>query len=146
MYVVNELIERKKKDENKLYLGFLDTEKAYYKVNGELLCNALEKVGLSNKIVSVGEDKVCVLLYADDVVVMSKSAEELQELLDVVNEYGRDFGVKFSHNKSQVMVLNCAEGERLRTWRIGDTELEQTKKYKYLGVYMSQNECEKTNN
>ncbi len=34
-------------------------------------------------------------MYADDVIVMSETAEELQSLLDVVNEYGRDFGVKF---------------------------------------------------
>ena len=49
--------------------------------------------------VRVGENKICVLLYADDVVVMSESAEELQELLDVVSEYGNDFGVNFSSEK-----------------------------------------------
>ncbi len=38
-------------------------------------------------------DKICVLLYADDVIVMSETAEELQSLLDVISEYGRDFGV-----------------------------------------------------
>ncbi len=32
----------------------------------------------------VGDDRICVHLYADDVVVMGESAEELQELLDVV--------------------------------------------------------------
>ncbi len=31
-----------------------------------------------------GEDKVCMLLYADDVIVMSESAEELPSLLNVV--------------------------------------------------------------
>ncbi len=30
------------------------------------------------------DDRICMLLYAGDVVVMSESAEELQELLDVV--------------------------------------------------------------
>ena len=39
------------------------------------------------------------LLYADDVVVVNESAEELQSLLDVVDEYGRDFGVNFSKKK-----------------------------------------------
>ena len=29
MYVVNEMIEKKRKDGEKLYLGFLDIEKAY---------------------------------------------------------------------------------------------------------------------
>ncbi|MPC67029.1 hypothetical protein E2C01_061189 [Portunus trituberculatus] len=39
-----------------------------------------------------------VLLYAD-VVVMSESAFELQSMLDVVDGYGRDFGVRFSSEK-----------------------------------------------
>ena len=39
-----------------------------------------------NAGVSVGRDKVCMLLYADDVVVMSESAQELQSLLDVLHD------------------------------------------------------------
>lgn len=65
-------------------------------------------------------------LYADDVVVMSESAEELQELLYVVNGYGRDFGVKFSNEKSKIMTVNRSEGERDVTWRLGETEVGQT--------------------
>ncbi len=34
----------------------------------------------------LGKDRISVLLYADDVIVMSESAEEFQELLDMVNE------------------------------------------------------------
>ncbi|MPC22529.1 hypothetical protein E2C01_015546 [Portunus trituberculatus] len=33
MFVVNELIERKRKDGSKLYLGFLDIETVYDRVN-----------------------------------------------------------------------------------------------------------------
>ena len=54
-----------------------------------------------NAGVRVGRDKVCMLLYADDVVVMSESAEELQSLLDMVYDYERDFGVSFSIKKKQ---------------------------------------------
>ena len=36
-----------------------------------------------NAEVRVGRDKAYILLYADDVFVMSESAEELQSLLDV---------------------------------------------------------------
>ena len=39
-------------------------------------------------------DVVIVIVHADDVVVMS--AEELQSLLDMLHEYGRDFGVNFN--------------------------------------------------
>ena len=52
-----------------------------------------------NAGVKVGDERVSVLLYADDVIVTSESAEELQELLDVVHGYGRDFGGRFSSEK-----------------------------------------------
>ena len=99
-----------------------------------------------NAGVNVGNDKICVLLYADDVVVMSESAEELQSLLDVVDGYGRDFGVRFSSEKSKVMIVNKSEDERDMVWRIGENELRQTLEYRYLGMCMSPNGCEKAKN
>ena len=202
IFVVNEMIERKKNEGGKLYLGFLDIEKAYDRVSREMLCKVLEKVGLSEKIVNiirsmyedtkakyrlgnietewvrsergvrqgcilsptlfslyteelavrmrrmnagvkVGTDRLCLLLYADDVVVMSECADELQSLLDVVGQYGRDFGVRFSSEKSKVMIVNRSQDEENITWRLGENELEQTREYKYLGVCMSADGCEK---
>ena len=89
---------------------------------------------------------MCVLLYADDVVVMSESANELQSLLDVVDGYGRDFRVRFSSEKSKVMIVNRSEDESDTVWRLGDTELRQTDEYKYLGMWMSPDGCVKTKN
>lgn len=48
---------------------------------------------------------------------------------------GRDFGVSFNSEKSKVMILNRSEDE------IEGKELQQTQKYKYLGVWMSANGC-----
>ena len=53
MFIVNEMIERKNLEGKKLYLGFLDIEKAYDRVNRGMLCKVLEKIGLSNKVVNV---------------------------------------------------------------------------------------------
>ena len=46
------------------------------------------------------------LLYADDIVIMSECGEELQIMFDVVSGYGRNFNVKSSSEKSQVLVIN----------------------------------------
>lgn len=54
----------------------------------------------NNAGVKVGDDSISVLLYADDVVIMSESAKKLQESFDVVNGYGRDFGVRFNSKES----------------------------------------------
>ena len=47
------MIERRKNDEGKLYLGFLDIEKAYDRVNRETLCRVLEKVRFSEKYLTL---------------------------------------------------------------------------------------------
>ena len=193
VFAVNEIIEKKKNDGGKLYLSFLDIEKAYDGVNREMLCRALKKVGLSERIVNIvrsmyvdtkaryrignietdwvksergvrqgcilspilfsfyieelavrlrrmnagvraGRDKVCMLLYADDLVVTSESTEELQNLLDVLDEYGRDFGVRFTSEKSKVMIVNRSEDKRDATWRLEVNELQQVCVYKCLGI------------
>ena len=205
MFVIHELIERKKSAGHKLCLGFLDTERAYDRVNRTLMSTVLEKVGLSSKIVNivksmyvetkarytlgsietdwvkskrgvrqgcilsptlfslyteelaarlrrmnvgvkVGLDRISVLLYADDIVVMGDTAEELQNVLDVVDEYGRDFGVRFSSEKSKVLIVNRSEDERDVSWKLGENELQQAQEYKYLGVWMTPNGCEKAKN
>ena len=51
MFVVNEMIENKRKDGGKLYIGFLDIVKAYGRVNREMLGKVIGKIGLSAKIV-----------------------------------------------------------------------------------------------
>ncbi|MPC34629.1 hypothetical protein E2C01_028025 [Portunus trituberculatus] len=56
----------------------------------------------------------------DDVVFLSELEDELQGLLDVVDGYGRDFRVKFSSEKSKVMVVNRSDDERTPVWRLGE--------------------------
>ena len=199
------MIERKRRDKDKLYVCFLDIEKAYDRVIREIMWCVLVKIGLSEKIVNIirsmyedtkaiyrlgtletdwvrsergvrqgctlsptlfslyteemaarlrrmdvgvkfGDHKINVLLYADDVVIMSETGEELQALLNVVDGYGRDFGVKFSSEKSKVMIVNRSEDERNMTWRLSGNELKQVCEYKYLGVWLSADGCERAKN
>ena len=45
------------------------------------------------------------LLYADDIVIIAENEGMLQDMLNILGEYGWDFKVKFSSDKSQVMVV-----------------------------------------
>ena len=53
MFVVNEMIVKKRKDGGKLYLGFLDLEKAHDRVDREMLGKVLGKIGLSAMITNI---------------------------------------------------------------------------------------------
>ncbi len=203
IYVVNELIERMKRDGKKVYLAFLDIEKAYDRVDRELLCQILGKIGMSEKCVRlvrsmyvntrakyrlgdietdwvrsrrgvrqgcilspllfnlyteematrvrrmdvgvrVGGERLRMLLYADDAVIMSENSEELQSMLDCVTEYGRDFNVRFSAEKSQVLVVNGSIEDMSRVWMLGGNEIVRTNEYKYLGMCVDHEGCQRT--
>ena len=72
--------------------------------------------------------------------------DELQSLLDVVDGYGKDFGVRFSSEKSKVMIVNISKDESNAVLRIGVNELIQVIKYKYLGISVSPDGCENAKN
>ena len=72
-----------------------------------------------NAGVRVRNNKIDMLLYAD----------ELQSLLDVVNGYGKDFGVRVRREESKVMMVNRSEDESNAVWRVGENELNQVLEY-----------------
>ena len=53
MFVVNEIIESRRKNGRHAYFVFLDIGKAYDTVNPRLLCRVLEKVGMSSKLLKL---------------------------------------------------------------------------------------------
>ena len=90
-----------------------------------------------NAGVRVRNDKISVLLYAEDVVVMSESVDQLQSLLDVMIDHGRDSELQFSSEKSKVMIVKRSEDKSNAVWRIGENELKQVKEYQYLGMWVN---------
>lgn len=85
--------------------------------------------------------KLAALMYADDVVLLAASKEELQTMIDVVHEFCNKWRIEVNTKKSQVMVVHPSEEHRARdqgaSWTFGDTQLEVVDQYKYLGVIFS---------
>ena len=203
MFVVNEVIERARKDGRKKYLAFLDIEKAYDRVDRKMLCEVLKKIGMSGKIVNIirsmyentrakfsmgdletgwvhskrgvrqgcvlspllfglyveelairvkgtglgvniEDDVLSVLMYADDVVLLSERQDDLQEMLNAVSKYGEDFDIRFSKEKSQVLVVNGNDWDNDRVWMLGGNEIKRTREYKYLGMWLDEKGSERT--
>ncbi|KAF2344229.1 Reverse transcriptase domain [Trinorchestia longiramus] len=53
LFVVSEIIERKKKENKKVYLAFLDIEKAYDRVDRRRLLDVQGNIGFIEKIVNM---------------------------------------------------------------------------------------------
>ena len=54
--------------------------------------------------------------------------------------------IKFSTEKSKVMVINDRGGEVNRRWQMGEEELEVVEEYKYLGITLGNKGLEKEKN
>ena len=63
-------------------------------------------------------------------------------MLDAVNKYSVDFGVKFEMYINQIMIVNSKYINVDSTWRIGEN-VKRAEVYKYLSVTLNVKECEK---
>ena len=82
--------------------------------------------------------KLAILLYADDIVLIANSAEELQRNMKIMTDWGRKWKCTFNKKKSKVVVFG-SKNKKERRWLLGGGEIEQVNKYKYLGIDMKGN-------
>ena len=92
--------------------------------------------------VGLTDQELHALLYADDVVILAESKEDLQKMIDVVQKFCLEWHMELNLGKSQVMVIGCnsVTGAR-RVYKksftyMGDF-IKVVDRYKYLGVCIS---------
>ena len=93
------------------------------------LANMLE---YSNIGANISSKLINCLLFADDVVLIAESPEELQELLNISNTWN----LKFNPKKSKILIT----GNKINkegTWKLGNEPIEETGEYKYLGYFIN---------
>lgn len=84
------------------------------------------------------DQKLSCLLYADDLVLLSKTKVGLQKKLDYLNNYCVQWGLKINTEKTQIIVF-CRTTPKINTlFKCGDDIIKVTDQYKYLGVIFNQ--------
>ena len=102
-------------------------------------------------------------LYADDVVLLAETAEELQGLIQIVDDFCRQWHMDLNLTKSKAMaipgkygkcVCNCMSPPHIcdcsccssssccsftHVWRCGDRSVPVVDEYKYLGLWFTNN-------
>ena len=90
-----------------------------------------ERVKDVAKGIKWGSKKLCLLLFADDVVLMAEEEEDMDRMLEVVHEYSRKWRFQFNAQKCKVMAnRRRKKGE----WRIGGEKMAEVESFVYLGV------------
>ena len=77
--------------------------------------------------------KVVILLYADDVVLLADSQEELQKMLDAVAGFFKRWRLEVNLSKTKVMAFGVRAVGSMQTRWNGEV-VEEVSEYKYLGL------------
>ena len=198
IFIMNEIIEKRKKEKKNTYIAFLDIEKAYDSLNRELLWALMKKVGLKSKVikaikslynesrttfkignivtdwvesnrgvkqgcvlsplifalfmeelttrvkaldvgVNIRGSKLSILLFADDVILVAESEEDLKKMLVTVGEFEKETYIRFSKEKSQIKIVKGNNRVNQEKFEMNGVELTIAKSYTYLGLDMNVN-------
>ena len=93
------------------------------------LARAISESGVG---IDVGGKKVAILLYADDIVIITDNAEDLKESMKIATKWGKQWRCSFNRNKRQVVVFGQRK-KRDQDWRLGVEKIDQVEGYSTEG-------------
>ena len=82
-------------------------------------------IGYRNKL------KINHLAYADDLVIMANSRQDLQELITICDEWANDWGLSFNLRKSNTLTMR---GKKMQPIDLDNGKMKNVESYKYLGI------------
>ena len=85
--------------------------------------------------------KLCVLLYADDTVLLAESAEELQSALDALEKYCKKWDLTVNLDKTNVVIFSLGRIKAPIKFMFEGKEVKVVDDYTYLGVIFNFNGC-----
>ena len=89
-------------------------------------------------IFTINDVKLFILLFADDAVLFAETPHALQSMLDNLELYCNEWGLKINTNKTKIMIF---EKGRHTTYNftLYDTVLNVEESFKYLGIHFYNN-------
>jgi hypothetical protein len=87
--------------------------------------------------VSLNDNLIHCLMYADDVVLLSSSPMGLQQKLNCLAKFCKDWGLTVNTSKTKILIFNKAGRHISHKFLMDSEHLECVKSYKYLGVYFT---------
>ncbi|VDI50499.1 Hypothetical predicted protein [Mytilus galloprovincialis] len=97
------------------------------------LCDMLKGANLG---INIASELINCLLFADDIVLLGNTEEELQILLNIAHKFVSKWSLKFNSSKSKILVTGNKKDSD-KKWYLGNDLIEEVNEYKYLGVYFS---------
>ena len=93
-----------------------------------------------------GEHKLNCLMYADDLIILSESAQGLQKSLDKLKTYTNNWDLKLNLKKTRIMIFRRGGPKCNTQFFFGTDTVEHATHYKYLGTIITDTGNFKLNN
>jgi hypothetical protein len=89
--------------------------------------------------IPIGGENVCILMYADDLVLLARNERDLQNMLDVLAHWCQQWNVKVNAEKTEIVHFrkNGVEVTNVN-FKIGESFLKTVSEYKYLGLILNE--------
>ncbi len=100
------------------------------------LAKEINELGLG---VPVGDIKLSILLYADDIALITENENDLQSMLDKLNEWCVKWRMKVNETKTNIIHFRnkrCAK--TAENFKLGAKTLDIVSNYKYLGIMLNE--------
>ena len=81
------------------------------------------------------------LMYADDLIVLAHTEEELQEKINALLVYCRQWKLEINVQKTKMMIFNRGNKLMKGNCMIGNEYIESVKTVKYLGFWINSKNC-----
>ena len=83
--------------------------------------------------------KVCILLFADDIVILGDNEAQMQTLLNFIGEWCKKWKLKINKDKTKIVHFrNKRTKVTDKKFYIEGDEIELIERYKYLGIVLDQ--------
>ena len=80
-------------------------------------------------------------MYADDLIILSTSKDNLQKNLNLVNEYCKKWKLEINYSKTKCMTFTKGTQKEKYKFSIDTHPIENVKQYKYLGITINAKKC-----
>ena len=85
--------------------------------------------------VSFGDEKVCILMYADDIALVADTVLDLQKKINCLEQYCAKWGLTVNMDKTKVVVFrNGGFLKQCEKWFYAGKQITVEASYNYLGV------------
>ena len=95
------------------------------------------KLGIDSDTPELNGEPINCLLYADDLIIFSRTREGLQNKLHILNACCEEWSLNVNPKKTKIMYTGRNRDNDLPPFTIGDATLEYTSHYKYLGIELN---------